>query len=177
MNEEENKRLGEALISLGKGNAAALENVASAMQKMLYAIGNAYFDNQADVEDAVQELYLLLNKRAKKFHNNFNAKAWIIRVYKNYVLDKKAKITRENELLSEYSRERLNGLAGSEEYIEKHLFLRDIQAFLTRTEWELFIYSQWCGYTIREIAKIMHMPKTTVEYKLKKLREKFDKQQ
>lgn len=173
MDMEDNKRLGKALISLGKGNFAALSEITSLMQKLFYTIANSYYRSKADVEDAVQDLYLTLCKKAKDFKRNENAKGWLVRVFNNQLLSKKRKELRENEALGEYARTRAN-TAVDEEYLEKYLFLKETKDNLTEEEWKLFEYSQWYGYTIREIAKLTHKSKGAVEYQLNKLKEKID---
>ena len=41
MNEEENKRLGQMIFALARGDISALESIYTMMSKLLYAIGNA----------------------------------------------------------------------------------------------------------------------------------------
>lgn len=73
MNEEANKRLGNLIFSLAHGNIAALADIYMLMVKILYAVGNIYFTQRADIEDAIQDLLILLYDNAHKFKRNKNA--------------------------------------------------------------------------------------------------------
>ena len=47
------------------------------MAKILYSVGNIYYKQKADIEDAIQDLLIELYNKAKKFRVNKNACAWI----------------------------------------------------------------------------------------------------
>ena len=85
MEEETNKRLGELINVLSEGNVDALREIALIMERILYAIGFTYFYNKADVEDAIQNLYVTLYYKAKWYKRNKNACAWIIKIYENSI--------------------------------------------------------------------------------------------
>lgn len=173
MDENDNKRLGEALISLGEGNMKSLEEITVLMEKLLRAIANSYYPSKADVDDVVEDCYFILHKIAKDFKRNDNAKGWILRVFKNQLISRKRKELRQNEALIEYARTQAVSKI-DEAYIDRYLFMKEIQDYITEEEWELFEYKEWGGYTIREIAELMHKSKGSVEYQLKKIEEKIN---
>ena len=88
MNEEENKRLGKLIFELARGDISALEEIYRIIYKILYAVGNIYYSQRADIEDAIHDLMLLLYTKANKFKFNKNACAWIIKLYQNMILRK-----------------------------------------------------------------------------------------
>ena len=55
MNEEDNKRLGLLIFALARGDVSVLEDIYLLMVKILYAIGNIYFNQKADIEDVIQD--------------------------------------------------------------------------------------------------------------------------
>lgn len=171
MDMEENKRLGDALISLGEGNFDALHEITSRLQKLFYVIANTYYPSKADVEDAVQDFYLVLIKKAKKFKRNQNAKGWIVRVFNNLLLSKKRKEQRELDAMDEYARAQIR-IVVDEKCLDMHILFQEIQYNLSPDEWMIFKYSYWYGYTVREIAKLMHKSKSTIDYKLNKIEKK-----
>ncbi len=170
MDEENNKILGELLIEMGNGNRNALTEIATRIERLLRTIGNVYYRNRADVEDAIHDTYVRLLFKAKLFRKNTNACAWIVRIFENIILTH----LRERNQELEYYSQNAYGVTSfmtvvDERYIENHLFLREIFDKLTEKERRLIIYYFWCKCSIREVAEIVHMPKSTIHVKIKEL--------
>lgn len=64
MYENANKELGELIFQLAQGSMSAFEQIYKQTGKILYRLGNSYFTQRADVEDAVQDTYLEIYKKA-----------------------------------------------------------------------------------------------------------------
>lgn len=176
MNEEENKRLGQMIFALARGDISALESIYTMMSKLLYAIGNAHFKQKADIEDAIHDLLILLYRNAHIFRKNKNACAWIVKMFQNSIRSRLRRCRTETEYLAAHA----HAAAACEgkddlKYIENHLFIRQIFEKLTDYEQDLMIYRYWGGFTIREVADILEKPKSTVESQLKNLEEKIRK--
>ena len=125
MNEEDNKRLGLLIFALARGDVSVLEDIYLLMVKILYAIGNVYFNQKADIEDVIQDFLILLYEKAGKFKHNKNACAWVIKLYQNLMYRKLENRRREEKYLS--SQMQLQELAGQEDssvYIENHIFFK-----------------------------------------------------
>ena len=60
-----------------------------------------------------------------------------------------------------------------ENYIANYLFLKDIMSKLDVREQELVEYVFILGMSYSETARIFHRPKSTIEYQIKKLKEKI----
>ena len=67
MNEKDNKRLGELIFLLARGNISVLSEIYLLMYNILYAVGNVYLNQKADIEDEIGNLLLLLYEKASKF--------------------------------------------------------------------------------------------------------------
>lgn len=52
MNEEDNKRLGRLIFALACGNISVLDEIYQMLAKLLYAVGNIYYSQRADIEDS-----------------------------------------------------------------------------------------------------------------------------
>lgn len=173
MDKETNKRLGELIFELAKGNIGALAEIYSVMGRILYAVGNIYLSQKADIEDEIQNLLIKLCEVAHKFKKNAYACAWIIKIYKNSIknrirkekreIDNKAKALESIQLSQENA---------DDSYLENHLFYRDILNGLSGYEQKLLIDRYICKYSIGEIAELYKKPKSTMEYQLTKLEEK-----
>lgn len=171
MDEETNKRLGELIIELANGNCWVLEEISLLLERILLAVGNTYFRNYADIEDAIHDLYLTLCHNASKFKKNTNACAWVMTVYRNLIKTRLRKQDREERFVKENS-VAFSGFVVDEKYIENHLYLKEIFDVLTKIEQGLVIYYHWCKCSAEETAKILHIGRSTVYKKLAKLEEK-----
>ena len=176
MDEATNKRLGELLKRLAKGEVSVLTDIADIMKHILMKIGYAYYRNRADLEDAIQGLYVKLYDKAKYFRKNTNACSWIIKIFINSIKTQLSKKKREENYLQ---REIVNLKAEadftSEDYIEKHLLIREIFDKLTEEERQIVIYYYWGKCSLQEVAKILHKSKTAIYNKVVKLEEKIKK--
>ena len=173
MDEADNNRLAELLIELAKGNSQVLSEIALLMQKILYSVGIMYFKNKEDTEDSIQELYIILYKKAKTFRQNTSASAWIMAIYKNWIKSQLRKRKVEDRYVkSEMQDVKTQVHSMDEKYIENRLYLKEIMSKLSDYERDLIIYYHWCKCTVREVAKILHKPRATIDNHLKKLEQK-----
>lgn len=173
MEEKQNKYLGELLIQLGKGDISKLDQIYLIMCKILYTVGNIYYNQIADIEDAIQDLLVILYYKAPKFKKNKNACAWIITVYQNSIKNSLRGKGREEQIDVFYDLETHDKII-SEKYIENHAFISEMFSKMTEYEQQLFIYRYWGSCSISEIAKIMKKPKSTIESQLNKIKDKFN---
>lgn len=173
MNESENKRLGELIIELAHGKCEILTDIAYRVEKILRSIGVFYYSNSADVDDAIQNLYVRLYYKAKDFRENTNACAWVIKLFENSIKSQLKKNKRDRQVLDEFVSIHAENSLFDEREIERHLFLKSIFDRLTAAEQDLIKYYFWCGFSVREVADILHKPKSTIEYQIEKLKEKI----
>lgn len=173
MNEEENKRLGKLIFKLARGDISALEEIYLIVYKILYAVGNIYYSQRADIEDAIHDLMLLLYTKASKFKFNKNACAWIIKLYQNMILRKLEHRRVEENNIDRNVDDTALSHNGDETYIENYLFYKELFSHLTEYEKELALYRYIGKCSIKDIADIIHKPKSTVESQLQKLENKL----
>ncbi len=170
----DNKALGESIEKLAQGDVNALESIAKEAESVLMTVGTYYYGNRADAEDAVHDLYVTLCHKAACFKRNENARAWLVKVFENSIKSKFRQIKRErNYLKQEISR--LKSDIQDDKHRDNHSFLQELFEKLTDEERKMVIYYYWCGCTVRETAKILHIPRSTFFSKLKKVEEKVKK--
>ncbi len=178
MNETENNRLAELLIELAAGNTDVLTEIDLRMQKILYFVGIMYFKNKQDTEDSIQEIYIVLNTKAKDFRQNVSASAWIVAIYKNWVKSKLRKRKAEERYVKEEMQDlKTRGNPFDDKYTENYTYLKEALGKLNRYERELVVYYHLCECTVREVAEMLHRPRATVDYHLRKLNEKLKRAQ
>lgn len=175
MDEGINRRLGELIFDLAKGDKEALSSIYMIMCKILYAVGNIYFNQKEDIEDLIQDLLLTLYDKAKKFNRNNNAYAWIVAIYKNLIKNKLRRRKREENYILEELENKILFPETNDTYLENHVFLNDILSKLTQYEHKLVLYRIIGGCSIGDVAKIMNKPKSTIESQLKVLENKIKK--
>lgn len=176
MNEEDNKRLGRLIFALACGNISVLDEIYQMLAKLLYAVGNIYYSQRADIEDAIQDLLILLYQNARKFKENKNACTWVIQIYQNMIRNRLRRQRTEDTYLSEQATlQSLIAKEDSSKYIENHLFISEIFDKLNEYEQNLIIYRFWGGNSIGETAEYFGKPKSTIESQLKALEEKIKK--
>ncbi len=173
MGRESNKNLGLLIARMAKGDASVLSEISKQVEELLKKIGCAYYKNFADVEDAIQNVYIKLYHQAKKYRRNENARAWIATMYKNDIKSDLRVQRREYEYIKqEISHLQSNTNIVDERYVDEYLITQEIFSKLTEEERDLIVYYYWCGESIRQIAVRIRQPKSTICNKLQKLKEK-----
>lgn len=173
MDEALEMRLGELLLKLKSGNISVLSEIDKIIGKRLRAYANIYYLQKADVDDAVQSLLCKLCYAVKKYKESKHAYAWVIKVFKNSILSHIQKDNLEKSNLQLYAKEMALNANDDENYIANYLFLKDIMSKLDVREQELVEYVFILGMSYSETARIFHRPKSTIEYQIKKLKEKI----
>lgn len=173
MDEETKLRLGDLIIDLAKGNSDALQGIYDLMGRVLYAIGNTYFYSREDVKDAVHNFLLSLYEKSKSFKSNRNAYAWIIRLYVNSLLNIKKRNKTEERILKDYAEKMKRDDQPFDEYLSRYLYTQEVMGKLTSYERKLVFSRFYCGFSLEEIAKDFHKPKSTIQYQIDKIEEKL----
>ncbi len=178
MDEEKNKSLEDLVEQLAKGDISALSEISNKIEGTLKAIANSYYQNKADVEDAVQNLYVKLYEKAGKFKRkaNASARAWIITIFRNSIKNHLIRRDKETALLQlQFIYDKSRDNASEEFYAWKYVEVRDIFDSLSVEEQRIIFYYYWGECSIREIAAILYKPKSTIHKKLVKIQEKVIK--
>lgn len=119
----------------------------------------AILKSTADAEDAVQEVFLKLISKQPKFNDSEHEKAWLLRVTINI----------SKNMLKSSSR---NNLPLTEETIfsdEKSELLAVVMSLPERYRTVIHLY-YYEGYSIKETAAILNLPKATVGTRLARAR-------
>lgn len=173
MDEKKNRKLGEYIFQLAKGNINVLENIYLIMAKILYSVGNIYYIQKADIEDAIHDLLIELYYKSKKFKENRNACAWIVRIYENLILNRLKHRKKEDDYISDRTAKlQIESNQDDEKYLENYLFVKELFGRLSRQEQQLIIYRYWCACSLGEMSTILKKPKSTIESQLKSVEEK-----
>ena len=153
------------------GSERAFEQLYEGLKRGVFSLAYSYLRSYADAEDALQETFLTVKRKAGTYKAGTNARAWIFQIAKNIALDelRKRKRRGEGELLKE-------------EGVEPRLpYLDDLTKNLTAEEKEIVIMHAVWGYKHKEIAEEKGLPLGTVTWKyneaIKKLRKEQEDEQ
>ena len=176
MDESENIKLGEFIISLAKGNISVLDNIYVLVSRLLYVIANIYYSQKEDIEDVIQDFLEHLVVKSKKFKQNKNACAWLTITFKNFIKNciKHQSLNGQKQDI-EVNKDFSSCNKNSETYLYNHILLSEIFSELNESDKELILYRFFDKCTLREIANILHISKSSVEKKINKLKIKIEK--
>lgn len=160
------KRQMDNLMRLvARGDGEAFNRLYEGMKRGVFAFAYAYLGNGADAEDAVQETFLQVKRRAYTYQPGTDARAWILQIAKNKCLD---------ELRRRKTRAQHEAPMREEGVQQSFPLLEEITKCLTDEEKEIVVLHAVWGYKHKEIAKMLQMPLGTVTWKyneaIKKLR-------
>ena len=173
MYENANKELGELIFQLAQGSMSAFEQIYKQTGKILYRLGNSYFTQRADVEDAVQDTYLEIYKKAGKFRDNQNACAWITKISQNLIKNRLKRRKRIDYRETEEIKNIFWKNGEEEPILESRIFLSDLFKNLDCYERARLTYRYKWGCSLREMSEILCRPKSTIADHLHKLTEKI----
>ncbi len=80
-----------------RGDRQALRQIVAHYQAFLYAVAFRYLGNEADAEDAVQEVFVKLWKNLAAYRPEVKMSTWLYRILVNHCLDMKKKTSYQNE--------------------------------------------------------------------------------
>lgn len=135
----------------------------------VYKTALTYCGNRSDAEDVVQNTFLKLLQRREQFADEEHAKKWLIRVA----------INESKNMCTSFWRKRIVPLEESDSIsdigfaTEKESKLYDAVMQLKekyRIVIHLYYYEE---YSIKEIAKILHIKETTIQTRLMRARAKL----
>ena len=137
-------------------------------------IAYKYLTDKSLVEDVIYLSYDKILCAIQTFDKTKNGQAWIVKITQNeaYKLNRDSSI--QDVALEEYKIELRDHSFSENDTINKY----DIERAMSRLdeqECSIVEYKVFMGMTIREIAKLMNIPKSTVAYILKQALKKLEK--
>ena len=131
----------------------------------VYRMAFSYLRNHHDSEDVVQECFLRLAQSGRNFHHPRQVQAWLIITAANLSKDMLRR-SRRKELPLEAAAEAASPPEGGGGLREAVLALPEKY----RTVVYLHYYE---GYSVQELAQMLHRPENTVKTRLRRAREQL----
>jgi len=137
-----------------------LLRIVNTYSRMLLHIASSRLRNASDAEDAVQDVFLTLVRKSTVFGSAEHEKAWLIRCVINRANDMRRKSEAKNVPLDE-------AFLPQEDH--ESSLLEEVRSLPDKYACVIHLY-YYEGYSIAEIAKILHLPSATVGTRLARAR-------
>ena len=141
-----------------------MNNIIEKYSNMVYRLAIARTKNKEDAEDVFQDVFLKLSKKLPEFQDETHEKAWLIRVTINLT----------NNLFQSAHYKRTVPLEEDLKFEDEQMSNVYFQVLNLpmkyRTIIHLFYYE---GFSIKEIASILHTNENTVKTRLSRAREQL----
>ena len=176
--EAENRK--NLLAEVATGDSKAFEELTKKYGNLIWSIARRYLSNQAEAEDAVQEIFLALWQSANRFDANKGSEiTFIATIARRRLIDGLRK-NNKHKILQSIDDAISNDVFQQKSNLEKNAELSlaiGILETLEKKDQELLSLSIYQGYSHVEIAKLLNLPLGTVKTKIRrnlmKIREKI----
>ena len=176
--EAENRK--NLLAEVAAGDSKAFEELTKKYGNLIWSIARRYLSNQAEAEDAVQEIFLALWQSASRFDANKGSEiTFIATIARRRLIDGLRK-NNKHKILQSIDDSISNDVFQQKSNLEKNAELSlaiGILETLEKKDQELLSLSIYQGYSHVEIAKLLNLPLGTVKTKIRrnlmKIREKI----
>ena len=168
------------LAEVAAGDSKAFEELIKKYGNLIWSIARRYLSNQAEAEDAVQEIFLALWQSASRFDANKGSEiTFIATIARRRLIDGLRK-NNKHKILQSIDDSISNDVFQQKSNLEKNAELSlaiGILETLEKKDQELLSLSIYQGYSHVEIAKLLNLPLGTVKTKIRrnliKIREKI----
>lgn len=166
MDEQKNKWLGQQIKLIAEGDTEAISRIYTEIGKVMFAVATIYLKDPADREDVVQDALLTIVRKADRFRENKNAYGWITKIVENLA---------KNKIVSNKKHMTVSLEAADipEEINDSGLLIYEMLRKLSEEERGVLVYKFWHRYSLSEMAKLFHKPKSSVRYILVKALKKL----
>jgi len=176
--EAENQK--NLLTEVATGDSKSFEELTKKYGNLIWSIARRYLSNQAEAEDAVQEIFLALWQSASRFDANKGSEiTFIATIARRRLIDGLRKNNKHKILQSiddSISHDVFQQKSNLEKNAELSLAIGILET-LEKKDQELLSLSIYQGYSHVEIAKLLNLPLGTVKTKIRrnlmKIREKI----
>ena len=168
------------LAEVASGDPKAFEELTKKYGNLIWSIARRYLSNQAEAEDAVQEIFLALWQSASRFDAKKGSEiTFIATIARRRLIDGLRK-NNKHKILQSIDDAMSEDVFRQKSNLEKNAELSlaiGILETLEKKDQELLSLSIYQGYSHVEIAKLLNLPLGTVKTKIRrnlmKIREKI----
>lgn len=160
----------DLVIKAKTGNRDAYSELILLIHNDLYKVAKFKLDNEYDIEDAIQNAILNAYINIRKLRNTEYFKTWITKILINECNRIYKRKKKESLLEKKYTR-----FLDSEVYIDEVTDFDNITKILDETKKTIFELRYKEDLSIKQIAKKLNMPETTIKTHLNRGKQKIKK--
>ena len=173
-------RVNNLIKRIQKGDEKAVDTLYVEFGTLFFAMAKKYLYDKSYAEDLLSEVFLYIYRnRAKSFDANFNGLNWIFTIIRHKAYKHNSGSYYNLPIVNINSTKMLQYVMSEELKSQKDMMDRieliDSLKALSPYENELLYYTYWECLTIREIAKKLNKPRSTVHHDLKLSLDKLKK--
>ena len=159
-----NFRCNYLLGRIQKGDEGALEKLYAEFGALFLSIAKKYLVNKDLAEDVLSEVFVeIVKTNVRTYDPSRNAFNWIFTIIKRKAFAQNAKTLLESHLNDEKVEREYLSFCITDGF-EDAAILRAALSKRSEEENKLLYYKYWQGLTVREIAKLLDKPKSSVQY-------------
>lgn len=161
----------DILIKRAKqGDKDAFTKLILSIQDDLYRIAKMRLQNEADINDVVQETMISAYKNIRKLKEDKYFKTWIIKILINKCNKKYSE--RDRKFIS-FEDNEIEKYVGSEEIENNRLNFENIISMLNKEEKTIMILYYYLEYTAKDISEILGIKEGTIFSKISRAKKKI----
>ena len=173
-------RCNHLIKKIQKENEKALEDLFQEFGLLFLNMAKKYLFDKNHAEDLISEVFVdLVKNSAKSFDENKNGLNWIFTIIRNKAYHYNQQFAKEVSLDDQTVSFRLeyymNETTDQEDRIVDGLLLKQAMQILSEEENKILYYKFWECLTVREIAKKLDKPRSTIQYKIEEILKKLKK--
>lgn len=162
-------RCNHLIKKIQKGNEKALDTLYREFGPLFLNMAKKYLIDKCYAEDLISEVFIeLVRTSAKSFDENKNGLNWIFTIIRHkayhYNANTYHEISIDDTHISLFLEYYLPNISEQEEKITDIVMLKQGMKTLTKEENIILYYKYWECLTVREIAKKLDKPRSTVQY-------------
>lgn len=165
----------ELIEKAQKGDKLAFTKIVLTYKEDLYKIAKTRLDNEADIEDMIQETMLETYKSIRKLKEPAKLKKWMIKILVNRCNKLYRKKYKNDISIDEYNMYNYM-IVNSSKNFENDIEFYELLKILKYKERIILLLYYMEGYTVKEIKNITGINENTIYTNLSRAREKIRKQ-
>lgn len=172
MTQEDRQRINALIEAISQGDLYALDSLSHIISGRMLSVAISFVKNRSLAEDVVQDSFVNIIQNASRFSPNTNGYAWICKIVQNTALNALRKEKRfKAENIDDFFD--LSDSFNLAEQSAATVTLQKAMSVLNSLE-KLLIYQKYfMDFTVRDIAKSVGKPKSTVQRILHAAEEKM----
>lgn len=162
MEKEALQYINDLIVRIAEGDGGAVDLIYQKIGGRMLSVALGIVKNRHTAEDVVQNSFIKITQNADKFYRRDNGCAWICKIVSNTALNAyKSERGKQCEDIDSFYN--LSSAIDEAEKSNTNMMVEKAMQGLPHINRQIIWYKYFCDYTVREIAKLVNLPKSTVQ--------------